>query len=45
MFIGIEVRIKKALNDVKAWQRIPTSIDGIFLVNPYLKKEYFTIMT
>jgi hypothetical protein len=37
----IEVRIKKALNDVKAWQRVPTSINGIFLVNLYLKKGVF----
>ncbi len=41
----IEVRIKKALNGVKAWQRVPTSINGIFLVKTPEKagKETFLV--
>jgi len=30
--VEMEVKIKEALNGVKAWQRIPTSLSGIFLV-------------
>ena len=40
----IEVRIKKALNDVKAWQRVPTSINGIFLVKTPEKAGKETIL-
>jgi hypothetical protein len=40
----IEVRIKKALNDVKAWQRVPTSINGIFLVKTPEKAGKKTIL-
>ncbi len=41
----IEVRIKKALNGVKAWQRVPTLINGIFLVKTPEKagKETFLV--
>jgi hypothetical protein len=40
----IEVRIEKALNDVKAWQRVPTSINGIFLVKTPEKAGKKTIL-
>ena len=39
----IEVRIKKALNDVKAWQRVPTSINGIFLVKTPEKAGKYSV--
>jgi hypothetical protein len=29
---NMEDQIKKALNDVKAWQRVPTNMDGVYLV-------------
>ena len=32
MDVEMEVRIKEGLNDVKAWQRVPTSLNGIYLV-------------
>ncbi|MBM4240396.1 MAG: hypothetical protein FJ150_01760 [Euryarchaeota archaeon] len=29
---NLEKKIKEALNDVKPWQRVPTSVVGVFLV-------------
>jgi hypothetical protein len=29
---SMEEKIKEALKDVKAWQRVPTSLDGVYLV-------------
>ena len=40
----MEVRIKKALNGVKAWQRIPTSLNGVFLVKTPAKGGEENIM-
>lgn len=33
----VEEKIKNALSNVKAWQRVPTSLDGIFLVKTPVK--------
>lgn len=40
----VEVKIKNALNNVKAWQRVPTSLDGIFLVKTPVKGGKETIL-
>jgi len=40
----IEEKIKKALNGVKAWQRVPTSLNGIFLVKTPAKSGKETIL-
>jgi hypothetical protein len=40
----MEVRIKKALNGVKAWHRIPTSLNGVFLVKTPAKDGKENIM-
>ena len=40
----MEEKIKKALNGVKAWQRIPTSLNGIFLVKTPAKSGKETIL-
>ena len=44
MAVEMEVRIKKALNGVKAWQRIPTSLNGVFLVKTPAKDGKENIM-
>jgi len=41
---GIELKIKEALNDVDAWQRVPTSLNGIFLVKTPQKADKETIL-
>lgn len=40
----IEEKIKKALNGVKAWQRVPTSLNGIFLVKTPAKSGKETML-
>ncbi len=40
----IEEKIKKALNGVKAWQRVPTSLNGIFLVKTPTKSGKETML-
>lgn len=40
----LEVKIKNALSNVKAWQRVPTSLDGIFLVKTPVKGGKETIL-
>ncbi len=44
MEFEMEEKIKKALKDVKAWQRIPTSLNGIFLVKTPAKSGKETIL-
>ena len=41
---GIELKIKEALNDVDAWQRVSTSLNGIFLVKTPQKADKETIL-
>jgi len=41
---GIELKIKEALNDVDAWQRVSTSLNGIFLVKTAQKADKETIL-
>ena len=40
----IELKINEALNDVDAWQRVPTSLNGIFLVKTPQKAGKETIL-
>ena len=40
----IELKIKEALNDVDAWQRVPTSLNGIFLLKTPQKAGKETIL-
>ncbi len=40
----IELKIKEALNDVNAWQRVPTSINGIYLIKTPEKAGKETIL-
>lgn len=44
MDVEMEVRIKEGLNDVKAWQRVPTSLNGIYLVKTPTKAGKETIL-
>jgi hypothetical protein len=41
---NIQLKIKEALNDVNAWQRVPTSINGIYLVKTPQKAGKETIL-
>jgi hypothetical protein len=40
----LENKIKKALENVKPWQRVPTSLNGVFLVKTPAKGSQETIM-
>ncbi|MFA0834132.1 MAG: hypothetical protein ACC609_09015 [Methanobacterium formicicum] len=33
----LESKIKETLDNVKPWQRVPTSLDGVFLINTTMK--------
>jgi hypothetical protein len=44
MDVEMEVKIKNALNGVKAWHRIPTSLNGIFLIKTPAKGGKENIM-
>lgn len=41
---NIQLKIKEALNDVNAWQRVPTSLNGIYLVKTPQKAGKETIL-
>lgn len=36
MSLELENKIKDALKDVKPWQRVPTNVEGVFLVKPFV---------
>lgn len=40
----LENKIKDALKDVKAWQRVPTSVSGVYLVKAPGNADSDTIM-
>ncbi len=40
----MENKIKEAIKDVKAWQRIPTSVNGVYLVKAPGNADNDTIM-
>lgn len=40
----LENKIKDALKDVKAWQRVPTSVNGVYLVKAPGNADNDTIM-
>ena len=40
----IELKIKEALDDVNAWQRVPTSLNGVYLVKTPQKAGKETIL-
>jgi hypothetical protein len=44
MDVEMEVKIKKTLKGVKTWQRVPTSLNGIFLVKTPSKDGKENIM-
>ena len=44
MSMELETKIKDALKDVKPWQRVPTSVDGVFLVKTPANDNRETIM-
>lgn len=44
MSMELESKIKEALKDVKPWQRVPTSVEGVFLVKTPANDNRETIM-
>lgn len=44
MSIELGNKIKDALKDVKPWQRVPTSVEGVFLVKTPANDDRETIM-
>ena len=44
MSTELESKIKDALKDVKPWQRVPTSVEGVFLVKTPANDNRETIM-
>lgn len=40
----LESKIKEALKDVKPWQRVPTTVEGVFLVKTPANDNRETIM-
>ncbi|WP_257790552.1 hypothetical protein [Methanobacterium subterraneum] len=33
----LEIKIRETLENVKPWQRVPTSLEGVFLINTTIK--------
>jgi len=44
MSAELEDKVKEALEDVKPWQRVPTSVEGVFLVKTPANDNRETIM-
>jgi hypothetical protein len=44
MSLELENKIKDALKDVKPWQRVPTNVEGVFLVKTPANDNRETIM-
>ena len=44
MSTELEDKIKEALKDVKPWQRVPTNVEGVFLVKTPANDNRETIM-
>lgn len=44
MSIELENKIRDTLKDVKPWQRVPTSVEGVFLVKTPANDNRETIM-
>ncbi|MEL7669537.1 hypothetical protein [Methanobacterium sp.] len=44
MSTELENKIKEALKDVKPWQRVPTTVEGVFLVKTPANDNRETIM-
>ncbi|BDZ70497.1 hypothetical protein [Methanobacterium petrolearium] len=40
----LETKIKKTLENVKPWQRVPTSLDGVFLIKAPTRGDQESIM-